>query len=157
MWSELFIAIKLCRPFVVVEPYNVHPFHAKCCRGENLMWWDIFIGFSKLCFTKVDPYFHKSRSTFLRKVDHTQNSMFPSPVAVEKVKVTSRNFYCSASFFKFRFLLQNVSWGFQSSLQEDDPHQPWGALPHLWHLLSSVASWWTGNPDHLHWGRIVEG
>ena len=65
--------IKLCKkkqpPFVVFEPYNVHPFHAKCCRGENLMWWDIFIGFSKLCFTKVDIF--------------AQNSIFfnPSPIA----------------------------------------------------------------------------
>ena len=45
-------------PFVVVVelPYNVHPFHAKCCRGENLMWWDIFIGFSKLRSTKVERF-----------------------------------------------------------------------------------------------------
>ena len=74
-------------PFVVVVelPYNVHPFHAKCCRGENLMWWDIFIGFSKLCFTKVDPYFfHKSRSIFSSKkwihIFPAQNSIFLSAI-----------------------------------------------------------------------------
>ena len=56
-------------PFVASEPHNVHPFHAKRCRGENLMWWDIFIGFSKLWPTHpptLPAASHKSGSAFCK-------------------------------------------------------------------------------------------
>ena len=74
----------------------------------------------------------------------------------KKWKQPVASFTALQTIFKFRFKPKNVGWGFLSSSQEDDPHQPWGAPPHFRHLLPCVESWWTGHPDHLNRGWTAQ-
>ena len=71
-------------------------------------------------------------------------------VAGQRVKVISSNFCCSINPSQVQILSPKCERWWKSKHQEDALHQPWGALPHLRHLLSDVESWSTGYPDHLH-------
>ena len=67
------------------------------------------------------------------------------------------NFCCSTNPSQVQILSPKCERWWKSKHQEDALHQPWGALPHLQHLLSDVESWSTGYPDHLHWGWNAKG
>ena len=136
-------------------------------------------------FTKLDFFFsvslveHSSRIVRIQKVSQTnrgkvtiyslrlrdsrdsQDSGTPKTPGLpedwwKKWKQPVASFTALQTIFKFRFKPKNVSWGFLSSSQEDDPHQPWRASPHFRHLLPCVESWWTGHPDHLNRGWTAQ-
>ena len=128
---------------------------------KNRNWWEMF---ARQSYNLQFETPGLPRLPRLRDSRDSQDSGTPKTPGLprlpedrwKKWKRPVASFTALQTIFKFRFKPKNVGWGFLSSSQEDDPHQPWGAPPHFRHLLPCVESWWTGHPDHLHRGWTAQ-